>query len=108
VGAGILAIPAVTAESGFAASSVALVGGWAFSVGEHRGREQLGVGSCPHVLKYILLAGMPPLTFNWPHIPIPEPCVAATGLLIAEVNINLLCEVGAGRGVSIRSASEPP
>ncbi|KAI7844273.1 hypothetical protein COHA_002071 [Chlorella ohadii] len=62
VGAGILAIPAITAESGFAASSVALVGGWAFSV--------------------------------------------ATGLLIAEVNINLLCEVGAGRGVSISSMAQ--
>ena len=34
VGAGILALPAVTAESGFAASSAALVGGWLFSVGE--------------------------------------------------------------------------
>lgn len=62
VGAGILALPAVTAQSGFAASSAALVGGWLFSV--------------------------------------------ATGLLIAEVNINLLCEVGAGRGVSISSMAQ--
>ena len=37
-------------------------------------------------------------------ISLPPPIVsgAATGLLLAEVNINLLCEVGAGRGVSIR------
>lgn len=31
---GILALPAVTAQSGFAASSAALLGGWMFSVGE--------------------------------------------------------------------------
>ena len=44
VGAGILALPAVTAQSGFAASSAALVGGWLFSVGEWwAGRERCGL-----------------------------------------------------------------
>lgn len=59
VGAGILALPAVTAESGFAASSAALTGFAIFSV--------------------------------------------TTGLLIAEVNLNTLCELGASRGVSLSS-----
>lgn len=58
VGAGILALPAVTAESGFAASAAALTGFALFSI--------------------------------------------TTGLLVAEVNLNTLCELGASRGVSLR------
>ncbi|KAL2941379.1 Tyrosine-specific transport protein [Bienertia sinuspersici] len=58
VGAGILAIPAVTQESGFLASAVACIGCWAFMV--------------------------------------------VTGLLIAEININTMCELGSG-GVSLVS-----
>ncbi|XP_062170875.1 uncharacterized protein LOC133876640 isoform X5 [Alnus glutinosa] len=56
VGAGILAIPAVTQESGFLASAVACIGCWVFMV--------------------------------------------VTGLLIAEVNVNTMCELGSG-GVSL-------
>uniref|UniRef100_A0A2P2M7U9 Tyrosine-specific transport protein isoform X2 n=1 Tax=Rhizophora mucronata TaxID=61149 RepID=A0A2P2M7U9_RHIMU len=56
VGAGILAIPAVTQESGFLASAVVCVICWVFMV--------------------------------------------ATGLLIAEVNVNTMCELGSG-GVSL-------
>lgn len=95
----------MTAESGFAASSVALVGGWAFSVGEQQSREQLRGVSRPHVLR-IHSAGRHARSNiqTGPTLPILNPAFAATGLLIAEVNINLLCEVGAGRGVSIRSA----
>ncbi|KAL4437968.1 hypothetical protein ABPG77_004189 [Micractinium sp. CCAP 211/92] len=59
VGAGILALPAVTAESGFAASAAALTGFALFSI--------------------------------------------TTGLLVAEVNLNTLCELGASRGVSLSS-----
>ncbi|KAK9673545.1 hypothetical protein RND81_12G174500 [Saponaria officinalis] len=58
VGAGILAIPAVTQESGFLASAVACIGCWAYMV--------------------------------------------VTGLLIAEVNLNTMCELGSG-GVSLVS-----
>ncbi|XVE79031.1 hypothetical protein DITRI_Ditri14bG0025300 [Diplodiscus trichospermus] len=58
VGAGILAIPAVTQESGFLASAVACILCWIFMV--------------------------------------------ATGLLIAEVNVNTMCELGSG-GVSLVS-----
>ncbi|KAL8170852.1 hypothetical protein V2J09_022656 [Rumex salicifolius] len=58
VGAGILAIPAVTQESGFLASSVACIVCWVYMV--------------------------------------------TTGLLIAEVNINTMCELGSG-GVSLVS-----
>jgi len=58
VGAGILALPASTAEAGFAASSTALTACCIYSM--------------------------------------------VTGLLIAEVNINTLCELGASRGVSLR------
>ena len=58
VGAGILALPAVTQASGFAASSAALTACCLFNI--------------------------------------------ITGLLVAEVNINTLCEIGAGRGVSLR------
>ncbi|KAI4383710.1 hypothetical protein MLD38_009516 [Melastoma candidum] len=58
VGAGILAIPAVTQESGFLASAVTCVVCWVFMV--------------------------------------------ATGLLIAEVNVNTMCELGSG-GVSLVS-----
>ncbi|XP_012075989.1 tyrosine-specific transport protein isoform X1 [Jatropha curcas] len=58
VGAGILAIPAVTQESGFLASAVACIVCWIFMV--------------------------------------------ATGLLIAEVNVNTMCELGSG-GVSLVS-----
>ncbi|KAL3611021.1 hypothetical protein D5086_002041 [Populus alba] len=56
IGAGILAIPAVTQESGFLASSVACILCWIFMV--------------------------------------------TTGLLIAEVNVNTMCELGSG-GVSL-------
>ncbi|KAJ8450573.1 hypothetical protein Cgig2_020210 [Carnegiea gigantea] len=56
VGAGILAIPAVTQASGFLASAVACIGCWIFMV--------------------------------------------VTGLLIAEVNVNTMCELGSG-GVSL-------
>ncbi|KAG8483605.1 hypothetical protein CXB51_022430 [Gossypium anomalum] len=56
VGAGILAIPAVTQDSGFLASAVACILCWVFMV--------------------------------------------ATGLLIAEVNVNTMCELGSG-GVSL-------
>ncbi|XP_022756698.1 uncharacterized protein LOC111304413 isoform X3 [Durio zibethinus] len=58
VGAGILAIPSVTRESGFLASAVACILCWIFMV--------------------------------------------ATGLLIAEVNVNTMCELGSG-GVSLVS-----
>ncbi|KAL9234834.1 hypothetical protein vseg_009659 [Gypsophila vaccaria] len=58
VGAGILAIPAVTQESGFLASAVACIGCWAYMV--------------------------------------------VTGLLVAEVNLNTMCELGSG-GVSLVS-----
>ncbi|OAY57905.1 tyrosine-specific transport protein [Manihot esculenta] len=58
VGAGILAIPAVTEESGFLASAVACIVCWIFMV--------------------------------------------VTGLLIAEVNVNTMCELGSG-GVSLVS-----
>ncbi|XP_012485305.1 uncharacterized protein LOC105799343 isoform X1 [Gossypium raimondii] len=58
VGAGILAIPAVTQDSGFLASAVACILCWVFMV--------------------------------------------ATGLLIAEVNVNTMCELGSG-GVSLVS-----
>ncbi|KAH9622788.1 hypothetical protein KSS87_007384 [Heliosperma pusillum] len=58
VGAGILAIPAVTQESGFLASTVACIGCWAYMV--------------------------------------------VTGLYIAEVNLNTMCELGSG-GVSLVS-----
>ncbi|KAF3782444.1 Tyrosine-specific transport protein [Nymphaea thermarum] len=58
VGAGILAIPAVTQESGFLASSVTCVFCWLYMV--------------------------------------------VTGLLIAEVNVNTMCELGSG-GVSLVS-----
>ncbi|GAB2287108.1 hypothetical protein Dimus_021493 [Dionaea muscipula] len=61
VGAGILAIPAVTQESGFVASAVACVVCWIFMV--------------------------------------------VTGLLIAEVNINTMCELGSG-GVSLVSMAK--
>lgn len=91
---GILALPAVTAQSGFAASSAALLGGWMFSVGED------GTGSVEPLAVVFRLAIPARLLL----ISLPPPIVsgAATGLLLAEVNINLLCEVGAGRGVSIR------
>ncbi|XP_050237776.1 uncharacterized protein LOC126687302 [Mercurialis annua] len=58
VGAGILAIPAVTQDSGFLASAVACVFCWMYMV--------------------------------------------ATGLLVAEVNVNTMCELGSG-GVSLVS-----
>ncbi|GAB2218449.1 hypothetical protein Drorol1_Dr00001672 [Drosera rotundifolia] len=61
VGAGILAIPAVTQESGFLASSVACIICWIFMV--------------------------------------------VTGLLIAEVNIRTMCELGSG-GVSLISMAQ--
>lgn len=61
IGAGILAIPAVTQESGFLASAVACIGCWVFMV--------------------------------------------ATGLLIAEVNLNTMCELGSG-GVSLVSMAK--
>lgn len=56
VGAGILAIPAVTQESGFLASTVTCIFCWAFMV--------------------------------------------VTGLLVAEVNVNTMCDLGSG-GVSL-------
>jgi tyrosine-specific transport protein len=56
VGAGILAIPSVTQESGFLASAVTCVTCWIYMVG--------------------------------------------TGLLVAEVNVNTMCELGSG-GVSL-------
>ena len=59
VGAGILALPAVTEAAGYAPSSAVIVGCWAYS------------------------------------------CV--TGLLLAEVNLRLMCELGRG-GVSMRGA----
>nr|GMD61671.1 Tyrosine-specific transport protein [Ipomoea batatas] len=58
IGAGILAIPAVTQESGFLASAVTCIGCWIFMV--------------------------------------------TTGLLIAEVNVKTMCELGSG-GVSLVS-----
>ncbi|CAN1145431.1 Tyrosine-specific transport system [Linum perenne] len=61
VGAGILAIPAVTQESGFLASAFACITCWIFMV--------------------------------------------ATGLLIAEVNVNTMCELGSG-GVSLVSMAK--
>ncbi|KAL3677507.1 hypothetical protein R1sor_027455 [Riccia sorocarpa] len=61
IGAGILAIPAVTQDAGFLASSATVVTCWLYMVG--------------------------------------------TGLLIAEVNVNTMCELGAG-GVSIVSMAD--
>ncbi|XP_074289994.1 uncharacterized protein LOC141616763 isoform X1 [Silene latifolia] len=61
VGAGILAIPAVTQESGFLASTMACIGCWAYMV--------------------------------------------VTGLYIAEVNLNTMCELGSG-GVSLVSMAK--
>jgi tyrosine-specific transport protein len=61
VGAGILAIPSVTQESGFLASSVACIACWLYMVG--------------------------------------------SGLLVAEVNVNTMCELGSG-GVSLVSMAE--
>ncbi|KAK4855404.1 hypothetical protein QYF36_006976 [Acer negundo] len=61
VGAGILAIPAVTQESGFLASAVACILCWIFMV--------------------------------------------LTGLLVAEVNVNTMCELGSG-GVSLVSMAK--
>eukprot|EP00850_Spirogloea_muscicola_P019928 SM000202S05899 [mRNA] locus=s202:101147:103919:- [translate_table: standard] len=61
VGAGILAIPAVTQEAGFLPSAAACIGCWLFMV--------------------------------------------ITGLLIAEVNVNTMCELGSG-GVSLVSMAE--
>uniref|UniRef100_A0A7C9CF39 Uncharacterized protein n=1 Tax=Opuntia streptacantha TaxID=393608 RepID=A0A7C9CF39_OPUST len=61
VGAGILAIPAVTQESGFLASAIACIGCWVFMV--------------------------------------------VTGLLIAEVNVNTMRELGSG-GVSLVSMAK--
>lgn len=61
VGAGILAIPSVTQESGFLASSVACIGCWLY--------------------------------------------MAGSGLLVAEVNVNTMCELGSG-GVSLVSMAE--
>ncbi|XP_021772244.1 uncharacterized protein LOC110736350 [Chenopodium quinoa] len=61
IGAGILAIPAVTQESGFLASAVACIGCWVYMV--------------------------------------------ATGLLIAEVNVNTMCELDSG-GVSLVSMAK--
>ncbi|GAQ79764.1 Tryptophan or tyrosine transporter protein [Klebsormidium nitens] len=61
VGAGILAIPAVTQDAGFLASAFACVGCWAY--------------------------------------------MATTGILVAEVNINTMCELGSG-GVSLVSMAE--
>lgn len=61
VGAGILAIPAVTQESGFLASAVACILCWIFMV--------------------------------------------VTGLLVAEVNVNTMCEMGSG-GVSLVSMAK--
>ncbi|XP_010536150.1 PREDICTED: uncharacterized protein LOC104811210 [Tarenaya hassleriana] len=61
VGAGILAIPAVTQESGFLASAVACILCWVFMV--------------------------------------------VTGLLVAEVNVNTMCELGSG-GVSLVSMAK--
>ncbi|GAB4855936.1 hypothetical protein Ancab_024576 [Ancistrocladus abbreviatus] len=60
VGAGILAIPAVTQEAGFLASAVACIVCWVFMV--------------------------------------------VTGLLIAEVNINTMCELGSGGGSLVSMA----
>ena len=59
VGAGILALPAVTAGAGFLPSAAALTGCWAYAV--------------------------------------------VTGLLIAEVSVNTMCELGSGSGVSLGS-----
>lgn len=61
VGAGILALPAVTRDSGFLASSAALTGFCVWSI--------------------------------------------ATGLLIAEVNLATLCELGRGSGISLASSA---
>ncbi|BBN03966.1 tyrosine-specific transport protein [Marchantia polymorpha subsp. ruderalis] len=61
IGAGILAIPAVTQDAGFLASSATVVTCWLYMVG--------------------------------------------TGLLVAEVNVNTMCELGAG-GVSIVSMAD--
>ncbi|KNA13745.1 hypothetical protein SOVF_114040 [Spinacia oleracea] len=61
IGAGILALPAVTQESGFLASAVACIGCWVYMV--------------------------------------------TTGLLIAEVNVNTMCELGSG-GVSLVSMAK--
>ncbi|XP_057515526.1 uncharacterized protein LOC130797061 [Amaranthus tricolor] len=61
IGAGILALPAVTQDSGFLASAVACIGCWVFMV--------------------------------------------ATGLLIAEVNVNTMCELGSS-GISLGSMAK--
>lgn len=98
VGAGILALPASTSEAGFAASSAGLVGACVYSIGKReRERRQLGcslgVETCGAVLRGSRAAAA------------ATPIAAVTGLLLAEVNLATLCELGAGRGVSLRCAS---
>ncbi|KAG8079499.1 hypothetical protein GUJ93_ZPchr0007g4202 [Zizania palustris] len=61
VGAGILAIPAVTQEAGFLASAVTCILCWIYMV--------------------------------------------VTGLLVAEVNVNTMCELGSGGALGVRTAS---
>lgn len=94
VGAGVLALPATTAASGFTASSIGLIGAWAYSIGE------CAVG--PRCLGLRLACG----TLPGPH-PSHCPIPAVTGLLVAEVNLSTLCELGAGRGVSMRCGLPP-
>lgn len=82
VGAGILAIPAVTQEAGFLASAVAVILCWIFMV--------------THILMF--------WNEMFRHIiTIPLFLQVVTGLLIAEVNVNTMCELGSG-GVSLVSS----
>ncbi|KAF2597744.1 hypothetical protein F2Q68_00007532 [Brassica cretica] len=82
VGAGILAIPAVTQESGFLASAVACILCWAFMV----------IYTC-----FLQRMGLVISNISWFQV--------VTGLLVAEVNVNTMSELGSG-GVSLVSMAK--
>jgi hypothetical protein len=89
VGAGILAIPAVTQESGFLASAVACILCWAFMV----------MMDDSSYLCFMFLASNGLVISNtcWLQV--------VTGLLVAEVNVNTMSELGSG-GVSLVSMAK--
>ncbi|CAD5332161.1 unnamed protein product [Arabidopsis thaliana] len=89
VGAGILAIPAVTQESGFLASAVACILCWAFMV----------MMDDSSYLCFMFLASNGLVISNtcWLQV--------VTGLLVAEVNVNTMSEIGSG-GVSLVSMAK--
>ena len=111
VGAGVLALPAVTANAGFPPSAAVITGACLYSIGEGAACHQSALVGYVHItptcqpspamLRACCAAHACP-----PSHPLPPHAV--TGLLVAEVNINTLCELGAGRGVSIRCAVPAP